>query len=182
MAITGVLEQVDPRYPIGKFQRPDEVSPEQCSMAIAVIEALPSKLREAVHGLTDAQLDTPYREGGWTVRQLVHHVADSHTNAFSRVRLALTEDWPTIFAYDEKAWAMLEDSLRAPVGLSLTLLEGLHTRWAIMLRSLKDEQWSRGVKHPENGPMSLELSTQLYAWHCRHHVAHIACLRETKGW
>lgn len=182
MATTGVLEEIDPRYPIGRFQRPEAVSPEQRSMAIAVIEALPAKLSEALHGLSDAQLDTPYRDGGWTVRQLVHHIADSHMNAFCRVRLALTEDWPTIVAYDEKAWALLEDSTTAPVALSVGLLEGLHARWARLLRALDDEQWSRGLKHPVNGPMSVELATQIYAWHCRHHVAHIARLREGKRW
>jgi hypothetical protein len=179
---TSVLQEVDPRFPIGKFQTPDEISVEQRSLAIAVIEALPAKLKDAVHGLSDAQLDTPYRDGGWTVRQLVHHIADSHMNAFCRVRLGLTEDWPTIFAYNEKAWAMLDDSAKAPIALSLGLLEGLHARWAMMLRSLVDAQWARGVKHPQNGPMSVELSTQLYAWHCRHHVAHITRLRESRGW
>ena len=182
MATSGVVEQIDPRYPIGRFQRPQEVTPEQRSMAIAVIEALPAKLKDAVYGLAEAQLDTPYREGGWTVRQLVHHVADSHINAFCRIRLALTENWPTIVAYNEKAWAMLDDSANAPVALSLVLLEGLHLRWAMVLRSLVEEQWTRGVKHPENGPMSVETATLLYAWHGRHHVAHITRLRELKGW
>jgi len=142
---------------------------------------LPGKLREAVEGLDRAQLDTPYREGGWTVRQLVHHVADSHMNAFLRVRLALTEDWPTITPYDEKAWAMLHDSA-APVEWSVGLLENLHARWVMLLESLTEDQWARGMKHPVNGPMTLEMATLLYAWHSRHHVAHITRLREKEGW
>ena len=187
MATTTVLQDagpqaVDPRFPIGKFKRPDTVSNELRSQAIAHIEALPTKLKDAVKGLDEAQLDTPYREGGWTVRQLVHHIADSHMNAFCRVRLALTEDWPSIVAYDEKAWAMLEDSAKAPVALSLSLLDGLHARWAMLLRSLNDAQWVMGMKHPQNGPMSVEMATQMYAWHCRHHVAHITNLRERKAW
>jgi uncharacterized damage-inducible protein DinB len=149
--------------------------------AIATLAEFPGRLSEAVEGLTTEQLDTPYREGGWTVRQLVHHIADSHMNAYIRVRLALTEDWPTISPYDEKAWAKLHDSA-APAGWSVALVDNLHARWVVMLESLEDEQWERGVKHPENGPMSVELATQLYAWHSRHHLAHITRLREREGW
>jgi uncharacterized damage-inducible protein DinB len=174
--------EVDPRYPVGRFKRPETVNPHEQMAAIATLAELPGKLAEALDGLDHDQLNTPYREGGWTVRQLVHHIADSHMNASLRVRLALTEDWPTITAYDEKAWAMLHDSELAPVGWSLALLENLHARWVLLLESLTDEQWARGYKHPENGPMTVETVTQLYAWHSRHHVAHITRLRENEGW
>ena len=181
MGETMEMEAVDPKYPVGKFKRPETVDPHQTMAAIAALAELPGKLREAVEGLDRAQLDTPYREGGWTVRQLVHHVADSHMNAFLRVRLALTEDWPTITPYDEKAWAMLHDS-SAPVEWSVGLLENLHARWVMLLESLTEDQWARGMKHPVNGPMTLEMATLLYAWHSRHHVAHITRLREKEGW
>ena len=138
-------------------------------------------MRNAVDGLDSAQLNTPYREGGWTVRQLVHHIADSHMNAFMRVRLALTEDWPVIKPYDEQAWATLYDAT-APVEWSLELVESLHARWVMLLQSLKDQQWIRGFKHPESGPMSVETATLMYAWHSRHHVAHITHLRAKEGW
>jgi hypothetical protein len=171
----------DPRFPIGKFRR-TEVNLADHASAIAAIAALPENLRAAVAGLTDAQLDTPYREGGWTVRQLVHHIADSHMNSFVRMRLALTEDWPTIKGYDEKLWAELPDSRIAPVDLSLRLIEGLHARWVILLRSLTEEQWQRGYNHSENGRQSLAEAAALYAWHSRHHTAHIAELRKRSGW
>jgi uncharacterized damage-inducible protein DinB len=181
MAETVVSQEVDPRYPVGKFKRPDKVTPHKRMAAIAALAELPPKLSEALDGLSRQQLDTPYREGGWTVRQLVHHVADSHMNAFVRARLALTQDRPTISPYDEKAWAMLHDS-EAPVGWSVTLLENLHARWVMMLESLTDEQWVRGMKHPENGPVTVEMGTLMYGWHSRHHVAHITRLRERQGW
>jgi len=173
--------EVDPRYPVGRFSRPETVTADERIAAIAVLAELPAMLSEAVEGLDREQFDTPYREGGWTVRQLVHHIADSHMNAFLRVRLALTEDWPTITPYNEKAWAMLPDSA-APAGWSVRLLENLHARWVMLLESLTDEQWARGMKHPENGPMTVETATLLYAWHSRHHVAHIVRLREREGW
>lgn len=181
MGATGAVQEIDPRYPVGRFQRPEQVTPHERMAAIAELAALPAKLREALEGLDRVQLETPYREGGWTVRQVVHHIADSHMNAFVRVRLALTEDWPTITPYNEKAWAMLHDSA-APVAWSVTLVENLHARWVMLLESLADEDWARGVKHPENGPMTVELATLLYAWHSRHHVAHITRLREAEGW
>jgi len=181
MSKTAELREVDPRYPVGKFKRPEKVTPHERMAAIAELASLPAKLSEAVEGLDRVQLDTPYREGGWTVRQLVHHIADSHMNAYIRVRLALTEDWPTISGYDEKAWAMLYDSA-APVRWSQALLESLHARWVMMLESLDESQWSRGVNHPENGPVTVEVATLLYAWHSRHHVAHITQLREREGW
>ena len=181
MSETVELQEIDPRYPVGKFQRPETVTPELRVAAIAEIAAMPEALTKALEGLDREQLDTPYREGGWTVRQLVHHIADSHMNAFVRVKLALTEDWPTIKPYDEKAWAMLHDSA-APVAWSVALLENLHARWVMLLESLTEDQWSRGMKHPENGPMTIEMATQIYAWHSRHHVAHITRLREKEGW
>jgi hypothetical protein len=176
------LQEVDPRYPVGKFRRPGEVTAELRAAAVAEIAAMPAALSKALEGLQAEQLDTPYREGGWTVRQLVHHIADSHMNAFVRVRMGLTEEWPTISPYDEKGWAMLSDSTTAPVAWSVALLESLHARWVLLLESLTEPQWARGVKHPANGPMTVEFATQLYAWHARHHVAHIAKLRESKGW
>ena len=182
MSETAQVQEIDPRYPIGKFQRPESISPQDRTTGIAALAAMPGRLRNAVQGLDREQLDTPYREGGWTVRQTVHHYADSHMNAFVRVRLALTEDWPTIKPYDEKAWAMLRDSTGAPIGWSLDLIESLHARWVMMLDSLSDEEWKRGVNHPENGPMTIEYATLVYAWHSKHHVAHITRLREQKGW
>jgi hypothetical protein len=182
MSETAQLVDVDPSYPIGRFKRPETVTVHQRMLAIAALAALPGMLRDAVRGLDREQLDTPYREGGWTVRQLVHHIADSHMNAYIRVRLALTEDWPTITPYDEKAWANLRDSAAGPVEWSVGLLEDLHARWVMLLESLSEEQWARGVRHPENGPMTVEAATQLYGWHSRHHVAHIMRLREREDW
>ncbi len=172
---------LDPRYPVGKFSAPQPITKDDVVGAITVIADLPSELRNAVQGLNYAQLNTPYRDGGWTLRQVVHHVADSHMNAFIRIRLALTEDWPTIKPYDEKAWATLHDAT-APIEWSLELIESLHARWVMLLQSLDDTQWQRGFRHPENGPTTVELSTLAYAWHSRHHVAHINHLRDAKDW
>jgi len=171
----------DPRYPIGKFRRA-EANPSDHASHLATLAALPENLRAAVEGLSAAQLDTPYREGGWTVRQFVHHVADSHMNACVRTRLALTEDWPVVKGYDEKLWAELDDARTAPPELSLRLLDALHYRWVLLLRSLTEEQWQRGYDHSENGRQSLEEMAALYAWHCRHHTAHIVELRKRMGW
>jgi hypothetical protein len=182
MSATAQVQEIDPRYPIGRFKRPETISQEDRTEAIAAIAAMPGLLKDAVHGFDREQLDTPYREGGWTVHQLVHHIADSHMNAFIRLRLALTEDWPTIKTYNEKAWAMLRDSTGAPVGWSLDLIENLHARWVMVLDSLCDEQWARGMNHPENGPITIESMTLVYAWHSKHHVAHITRLREQNGW
>ena len=162
----------DPRYPVGKFSRPDSLTPAARAEAIAVLESFPEKLSAAVKGWTDAQLDTPYREGGWTVRQLIHHIADSHMQAFARFRLGLTEDVPTIKPYEEKEWAKLADAQAAPE-ISLALLRALHTRWVLMLRSLADRQWQRTYRHPESGEARLDQTLALYAWHSRHHLAHI---------
>lgn len=171
----------DPRFPIGKYNRAAANLTDHRS-SIATLAALPEKLRSAVEGLSDAQLDTPYREGGWTVRQLVHHVADSHMNAYVRIRLALTEDWPSIKPYDEKVWAELPDARTAPVQVSLDLLEALHDRWTLLLRSLSEEQWQRGYIHPVNGRQTVAEAVALYDWHCRHHVAHISELRKSRNW
>ena len=172
----------DPRYPVGKYRPPAEISAQQRTEWIAQVEAAPARLREAVDGLTDAQLDTPYRDGGWTVRQVLHHVPDSHLNAFVRFKLGLTEDSPAIKTYDEAAWALLEDARSTPVEASLALLDHLHVRWLIVLRSLTDEQWARTIRHPEWGEIRLDFLLGLYAWHGRHHVAHITTLRERMGW
>ena len=176
-----VTDMEDPRYPIGRFTPPVANTPELRSAQIENIRQLPAKLRHAVSGLNDAQLDTPYRYGGWTVRQLVHHIADSHANSYIRIKLALTEDWPTINAYDEVAWANLPDS-KLPIESSLQLLDGLHTRWAALLESLNEEDFQRGCVHPENGRMNLARVLAVYSWHCLHHTAHITRLRERMGW
>jgi hypothetical protein len=173
----------DPRYPVGDFVEPvgGVISLDERLSAIEELGELPGQLRNAVDGLDAQQLATPYREGGWTVRQVVHHVADSHMNAFVRMRLALTEDWPAVKTYDEAAWSKLHDS-EAPVEWSLELVEALHARWVMMLQVLTAEQWKRGYVHPEDGRVGLELAVLMYGWHSRHHVAHITHLRAAKGW
>lgn len=171
----------DPRYPIGKF-RGEEADLANHEAAIATLAALPENMRSAVTGLNDSQLNTPYRESGWTVRQLVHHVADSHMNAYIRIRLALTEDWPTIKPYDEKVWAELSDAKNAGIDLSLELLDALHARWVLLLESLGNEQWQRGYVHPVNGRQTIAEAAALYDWHSRHHTAHIVELRKRRGW
>lgn len=173
----------DLRYPIGKFSPPASLSPQERAAAVSIITELPAKLRAAVNGLSDQQLDTPYRNGGWTIRQTVHHVADSHSQASSRVRMAVTEDWPTVAPYQESLWAELPDARTMPVEVSLEILNGVHARWAALLQSLKEEDWTgRGYRHPENGMQSLERVATLYAWHGRHHTAHINGLRQRMGW
>lgn len=167
-------------YPIGPFDVTAPVTPAMRAPAIDDIAALPQRMREAVRGLTQAQLDTPYRPGGWTVRQVVHHVADSHMNAFVRLKLALTEDTPTIKPYDQDAWSALPD-MRLPVDASLAILDGLHERWAVLLRTLGPDQFTRPFRHPELGLVTLDVHLQLYAWHSRHHVAHITSLREREA-
>ncbi len=172
----------DLSYPIGKFAASSEITAARRSEWIAQIDAAPALFRTAVDGLSHAQLDTPYRPGGWSVRQVAHHLPDSHMNSFMRFRLALTEDEPTIKPYDEKAWATLADSRTAPVGLSLALLDGLHARWVILLRSFGESEWKRTFRHPELGLMTLERNLALYAWHGRHHTAHVTGLRQRMGW
>jgi uncharacterized damage-inducible protein DinB len=151
-------------------------------MWIGEIAAAPSKYRAAVAGLNDRQLDTPYREGGWTVRQLIHHVPDSHMNAYIRFKLALTEEEPTIKPYDEGAWAKLSDTRGTPVAVSLATLENLHTRWVTLLKGMTEEEFQRKLRHPERGLVSLENNLALYAWHSKHHAAHITSLREREAW
>ena len=172
----------DPRYPIGKFSYDGTLSAGQKQQFLNDIEQAPGQLSAAVKGLTAAQLDTPYRDGGWTVRQLAHHVPDSHMNAYVRFKLALTEDEPTIKPYAENLWAQLGDVSATPVETSLCLLNCLHTRWMKLLRAMTAEQWKRTMRHPEQGVMTLERVLALYAWHGRHHVAHVTTLRESKGW
>jgi hypothetical protein len=158
------------------------VTPGQYAGLIEEIAAAPALYREAVHGLDEGQLDTPYRPEGWTVRQTVHHVADSHMNSFIRMRLALTETEPVIRPYDQRAWAELADSRTSPVELSLGLIEGLHARWALLLGGLSEAEFGRGFHHPALGLVRLDMNLALYAWHGRHHAAHITGLRERNGW
>jgi uncharacterized damage-inducible protein DinB len=173
----------DLRYPIGRFAYGGPQSAEQRRECIARIESAPEAIRRAVAGLSQAQLDTPYREGGWTVRQVVHHVPDSHLNAYTRFRLALTEPTPTIRPYFEDRWAELPDARSAPIELSLALLEALHRRWVLLLRSLGPAEWERRYLHPEHGrEWSLDEVLAMYAWHGEHHTAHITRLRDRMGW
>lgn len=172
----------DLRFPLGKFKFEGPTTPEQREELLNQIEQAPSRLRAAVKGLSDQQLDTPYRPEGWTVRQVAHHVPDSHLNAYIRYKLALTEDEPTIKPYAEDRWARLADTQATPVEVSLAMLDSLHDRWVRLLRSLQSEDWKRAFRHPELGLVSLEKNLALYAWHGRHHVAHITALRERNGW
>lgn len=173
----------DPRYPVGPFERPGRpLDAGERVERVAVLEGHPRRVRSHVADLDDAQLDTPYRDGGWTVRQLTHHLADSHLNAYCRFRLALTEDHPTIRPYDQDGWAGLADATEAPVELSLQLLESLHARWVLLLRSMSAEDFGRALRHPEIGDVTLDYMLASYAWHCAHHEAHLAGVRESEGW
>jgi uncharacterized damage-inducible protein DinB len=176
------VDATDLRYPIGRFRRPERVSADERARLIDEIAAAPRQLREAVRGLTPAQLATPYRPGGWTVHQVVNHVPDSHLNAYVRIKLALTEDEPTIKPYDEARWAELRDGREAPIETSLALLDALHERWVLLLRSLSPADCARRLKHPETGVQTVDQVIALYAWHGRHHTAHITSLREREGW
>ncbi len=172
----------DPRYPIGKFHFDGPLTEEQKKECLDDIARTPENLRAAIKGLSEAQLDTPYRPGGWTVRQVVHHVPDSHMNSYVRFKLALTEDEPTIKPYAEDKWAELADTKETPVEVSLALLDSLHDRWMRLLRSLTPDEWKKTFRHPALGPMTLEKTLALYAWHGRHHVAHITELRKQMSW
>lgn len=172
----------DPRYPIGPFEYRSGVADADVAEMIEQIGATPERLRAAVSGLSDAQLDTPYREGGWTLRQVAHHVPDSHLNAFIRLKLALTEDAPTIKPYDESKWARLNDVRDTPVETSLVLLESLHARWMTLLRALTPADRKRVFVHPDHGAVTVDWLVQMYAWHGRHHVGHITSLRDQRGW
>ena len=174
--------QGDPRYPIGRFTPPQAVSKDDRKSAMLDLAEMPEQMRNALDGLSELQVDTPYRPQGWTVRQVVHHVADSHMQALQRVRKALTEESPVITAYNEKAWADLHDAHAAPVEWSLELIESLHARWIMLLQSLSEAQWQRSFVHPERGPQTIEGTAMLYSWHSRHHVAHITHLRAQMGW
>jgi uncharacterized damage-inducible protein DinB len=172
----------DLRYPIGNFQWEDGLSEARRREMIDQIAETPAKVRAAVEGFSEQQFSTPYREGGWTVRQVVHHLADSHLNAYVRFKLAITEDEPTIKTYEQQLWAETSDARTAPAEISLTLLDALHQRWALLLRSMRAADFSRKFIHPEHGKMTLERLLGLYAWHGRHHTAHITGLRERMGW
>lgn len=176
-----MTELEDLRYPIGRFTPPASSEPALRAAQISTLRLLPSTLQKAVSGLSHAQLDTPYRDGGWTVRQLVHHIADSHAMAYTRFKLALTEDWPTIKPYDEAAWARLADS-HLPIDGSLAMVAALHERWVAVIESLAEADFQRGYNHPENGRQDLATVLALYAWHSRHHTAHITNLRSRQNW
>ena len=172
----------DLSYPIGRFDWKAPVAAADRPRLIAEIESAPALLRQAIEGLDDRQLDTPYRPGGWTVRQVVHHLPDSHMNSYVRFRLALTEDEPTIKPYDEVRWANLHDASTLPPATSLQLLENLHARWVVLLRSMTDADVHRAFRHPALGLVRLDTNLALYAWHGRHHTAHIAALRQRMNW
>ena len=182
MPIWITVVSMDLAYPLGKFDARQPVGPDARREHIATLAAAPGLLREAVAGLNDAQLDTPYRPGGWTVRQVVHHLPDSHINSYVRFRLALTEDQPAVKAYDEKTWAELPDARSAPPELSLDLFEHLHRRWVGLLEGLGDADFARTFRHSELGLVRLDTNLALYAWHSRHHIAHITGLRRRMGW
>jgi hypothetical protein len=168
------MNEKDPRFPMGKFHAPESISAEDWARYIGTVESAPARLRAAVTGLSAAQLDTRYREGGWTVRQVLHHVPESHMNAYIRFKLALTEIDPVVKPYDEAAWARLNDIDDAPVEASLGLLDCLHLRWVVLMRGMSAEEWKRRFIHPEYGRgMTLEHTLALYAWHSDHHIAHV---------
>ena len=173
----------DLRYPIGKFDMgKGSSSDDERKRLIDAIAELPERLRQALTGLNGKQLDTPYREGGWNARQLTHHLADSHMNAYVRYKLALTEDNPNVKPFNEAAWAELADSRITPIDVSLALVEHLHARWVVLLRSLKPQDWERKLTHPEVGIMSLDTMLSMYAWHGAHHLAHISQMRQRNRW
>jgi len=173
---------MDLRYPVGPFTFAETLTDGDRQTLIDQVAATPEKMRAAVADLDDERLDTPYRPEGWTVRQVVHHVPESHLNSYLRFKLALTEDEPTIKPYFEDRWAQLDDARSAPIELSLDLLDALHSRWVWFLRSLKPEDFKRTFRHPDLGVVSLDKNIALYAWHGRHHVAHVTSLRERMGW
>ncbi len=173
---------MDLRYPIGEFKYEGPLTDAQRQECLTKIEQTPARMRAAIAGLNNEQLETPYRPGGWTVRQVVHHVPDSHLNSYLRIKLAMTQDHPTIIAYDENVWADLDDARKAPIQVSLDLLDALHQRWVLFLRSLKGDDFQRTFNHPEIGVVSVDKNIALYAWHGQHHVAHITSLRERMGW
>ena len=182
--MTETLTHAEPdlRYPIGPMKKVQSLNEAEREAAVESIAATPMRLRAALLGLTQEQLDTPYRPGGWTVRQLVHHIADSHMNAYLRFKWAMTEDNPTIKTYEEALWAELEDGRSTPAEVSLALIEALHDRWVRLLRSMKPEDFARTLTHPEHGPMSMDSLLGIYHWHGKHHVAHVTELRKRMNW
>ncbi len=172
----------DLQYPIGKFALDPEVTPEKRQRWIEEITAAPAAFRKATAGLSDAQLDTPYREGGWTVRQVIHHMADSHLHNLIRFRLALTEDSPAITGYDPAKWAEIPDAKTGPVDISLALLQAIHDRWALLLRTMTPADFARAFRRPDGQLVTLDRALQTYAWHGKHHAAHITGLRDRMGW
>ncbi len=170
------------RYPVGRLEIGGPLDEGRRRDLISDLEAFPARLRATVEGLTKEQLDTPYRPGGWTVRQVVHHLPDSHLNSYVRFKLAATEDDPEIRTYQEALWAECTEARVGPIEMSLDLVASLHARWCAFLRSLPPEAWSRTFRHPEWGSVSLDASLQLYAWHCRHHLAHVTGVAERMGW
>jgi len=173
---------VDLRYPIGKYEAKSALTPEERHIAVEYIAHTPDRVRSAVAGLAPDQVEARYRPGGWTINQIIHHLSDSHMNAYVRFKLALTEEEPTIKPYDEARWAELPDSWKTPVEVSIALLDALHKRWVVLLRCMRDEDFARRVNHPERGIITLDYMLASYAWHGRHHVAHITSLRGRKGW
>jgi len=173
----------DLRYPIGTFHWTGTFTPEERKACIQVIEETPAKLADAVKGLSDAQLDTPYREGGWTVRQVAHHLADAHMSSLTRFKHALTEPVPVIKPFDEETWAQLPDTLHGPAELALDMVRGIHLRWAYLMRHMSEEDFAKTFFHPGSGQiMSLDRALAFYSWHSRHHIAHITTLRRRMGW
>jgi hypothetical protein len=172
----------DLRYPIGKFKAPDKITGEMRKAFIKDIENTPKLFRRAVDGLSPKKLNTPYREGGWTIRQVVHHVPDSHLNAYVRMKLALTEDVPTIKPYEQNEWANLNDTFNTPISVSLDLLEALHKRWVNLLKSLSESDFKKNFRHPEVGLVNIDWALSQYSWHGKHHTAHITSLRKRMGW
>jgi uncharacterized damage-inducible protein DinB len=170
------------RYPVGDFGLDPEVTASKRRLWLEQMAEAPERLAAAVDGLDDEQLGTPYREGGWTIRQVVHHLTDAHLNGFVRFKLALTEDRPPIKTYEEALWAETADGREAPVSVSLHLLAALHARWMILLRSLSEEQFACAFSHPDRGLMTIDKAIQLYAWHGLHHTAHVTSLRARRGW
>ena len=176
------METTDLRYPIGKFKAPDIITSKMRKDFIKDIEKTPRLLRKAVSGLSRKQLDTPYRPGGWTIRQVVHHLPDSHLNAYVRIKLTLTENEPTIKPYEQHKWAELSDSFNTPISVSLDLLEALHRRWVNLLKSLSESDFQRNYRHPEIGVVNIDWALSQYSWHGKHHTAHITSLRKRMGW
>ena len=170
--------RMDPRYPVGQFTADQNVTPEKRKTWIAQLDSLPGDLRKAVASLPAGGLDTPYRDGGWTARQVVHHLADSHLNAYTRIKLALTEDTPAIKTYEEQIWAELPDGKSADPNISFAILDGVHRRLTIVLESLSPDQFARPAQHPSWGPINVDWLLQMYAWHCRHHLAHIGLVSD----